>query len=212
MILTHSLVGKQITLAFIQPHSMRLKMPSGLSSVFVRSYTIRLQSTLITVPTAQLQEVGPVMRPLTPPDDHMRISQEIEPEQMPQDTILELQDVIIPWNTDEAMVDEVASMQMVMNMGSASTLIIIYMLLTLIFTLGGFMQTINQCPGWKIIFLDVFREYCSWIATVSATSPPLFQDLFVEALERHSVHQGFTLENHKLFYFCYRVHHLLHPI
>ncbi|KIM60338.1 hypothetical protein SCLCIDRAFT_26681, partial [Scleroderma citrinum Foug A] len=104
---------------------------------------------------SQLQEVGPAMRPLTPPDDHMHILQEIEPEQMPQDTILELQDVIIPWNTDEAMVDEAASMQMVMNMGS----------------------TIDQCPGWKIIFLDVFREYCSWIATVSATSPPLFQDL-----------------------------------
>ncbi|KIM54669.1 hypothetical protein SCLCIDRAFT_30897 [Scleroderma citrinum Foug A] len=100
-------------------------------------------------------------------------------QEMPQDTILEPQDVIIPWNTDEAMVDEVASMQMVMNMGSAR----------------GFMQTIDQCPGWKIIFLDVFCKYCSWIATVSATSLPLFQDLFMEALERCLVHQGFTLEN-----------------
>ncbi|KIM65446.1 hypothetical protein SCLCIDRAFT_112816 [Scleroderma citrinum Foug A] len=60
------------------------------------------------------------------------------------------------------------------------------------------MQTIDQCPGWKIIFLDVFCEYCSWIATVSATSPPLFQDLFMEALERRSVHQGFTLENQQV--------------
>lgn len=212
MILTCLLVGKQITLAFIQLHSMKLKMPSGLSLVFICSYMIRLQSTLITIPTAWLQEVGPAMRPLTPPDDHMCISQEIEPEQMPQDTFLKLQDVIIPWNTDEAMVDEVASMQIVMNMGSVSTLIIIYMLLTLIFTLGGFMQTINQCPRWKIIFLDVFCEYCSWIATVSATSLLLFQDLFVEALERCLVHQGFTFENRKLFYFCYWVHHLLHPI
>ncbi|KIJ62521.1 hypothetical protein HYDPIDRAFT_168927 [Hydnomerulius pinastri MD-312] len=50
--------------------------------------------------------------------------------------------------------------------------------------------------GWKMIFLDIFRESWFWLATVcsSAVLQNLLQDFLQEALERRALHPGFTLE------------------
>ncbi|KIM55228.1 hypothetical protein SCLCIDRAFT_135027, partial [Scleroderma citrinum Foug A] len=49
--------------------------------------------------------------------------------------------------------------------------------------------------GWKLIFLDIFWEHWAWFASVSSTLPPIFLDLLQEALQRCSLHPGFTLED-----------------
>ena len=58
------------------------------------------------------------------------------------------------------------------------------------------VATLAECPSWKQIFLDIFCEHWFWLVTVSMT-PPVFKDLPVEALQRHSVHLGFSFENGK---------------
>jgi len=113
-------------------------------------------------------------------------------------TLLELQDVPIPWNTHPGAIKDTIFIQMVLSMDSSSTSI--HRLLSSWWwccILGGFLTSISACPGWKQIFLDVFQEHWSWFATVLPTSPPIFQDLFTEALERCLVHPGFTLWNCK---------------
>ena len=67
----------------------------------------------------------------------------------------------------------------------------------LISFLEDFVAALHEiCPSWGQIFLDIFREHWFWLAMVSST-PPIFQDLLVEALQRQSVHPGFSLENGK---------------
>ncbi|KIM61425.1 hypothetical protein SCLCIDRAFT_25910 [Scleroderma citrinum Foug A] len=86
-------------------------------------------------------------------------------------TVPDPQEITMPTNVHEGMVDNTVVMRTLMQSDSAR----------------GFIKAIDKASGWRVILEDICREYWYWLAMVSLT-PLEFFNLFKEALARCSFH------------------------
>ena len=101
------------------------------------------------------------------------------------------------------VINDTFSMQFVLSMDSAcecylNVLFNFYQCLTS--TLGEFLVAIHQCPGWKVIFLNIFCKHWFWCTMVLSTVTPPFVHLLQEVLQRQLFQPNFTLEDSKFHY------------
>ena len=170
-------------------HEIRVEFGLGTCSVFVGFNQRWDQFT-----------ADPAIAPPTPPDEHNNLptQSDVQMEPVEGSGFAPEQDVpSIPLNVYQGPIEDAVYVSLVSGLRSSSMSVHrSFLWLMLISFLEDFVAALAGCPSWKQIFLDIFREHWFWLATVS-TTPPVFKDLLVEALQRRSVHPGSSFENGK---------------